>query len=86
MDGYRFTFRQITVMNHLETVLMLVQRLLQVWIYGGGFNFGSTSTPIYDGTVLSTYGDVVVVSVNYRVSVLGFIPLDIPRQTRGEFI
>ena len=56
-----------------------------MWIYGEGFNFGSTSAPIYDGAVLSTYGDVIVVSVNYRVSVLGFIPLDIPGQTRGEF-
>ena len=43
-----------------------------VWIYGGGFSFGSTSTPVHDGQHLARQG-VVLVSVNYRVGPLGFL-------------
>ncbi len=43
-----------------------------VWIYGGGFNTGSTSVPVHDGAKLARHG-VVLVSVNYRVGVLGFL-------------
>jgi para-nitrobenzyl esterase len=42
------------------------------WIYGGGFNEGSGQVAVYDGTELAKKG-VVVVSVNYRVGVLGFL-------------
>jgi para-nitrobenzyl esterase len=43
-----------------------------VWIYGGGFSFGSTSTPVHDGQHLARQG-VVLVSINYRVGPLGFL-------------
>ena len=43
-----------------------------VWIYGGGFSFGSTSTPVHDGEHLARKG-VVLVSINYRVGSLGFL-------------
>ncbi len=43
-----------------------------VWIYGGGFNGGSTSVPVHDGAKLARRG-VVLVSVAYRVGVLGFL-------------
>jgi para-nitrobenzyl esterase len=42
-----------------------------VWIYGGGFNFGSTSDPNYNGANLAKKG-VVLVSIAYRVGQLGF--------------
>jgi para-nitrobenzyl esterase len=42
-----------------------------VWIYGGGFNAGSTSVPVHDGAKLAHRG-VVLVSIAYRVGVLGF--------------
>jgi para-nitrobenzyl esterase len=42
-----------------------------VWIYGGGFNGGSTSVPVHDGARLARRG-VVLVSIAYRVGVLGF--------------
>ena len=42
------------------------------WIYGGGFNEGSSSVSVYDGTELAKKG-VVLVSVNYRVGPLGFL-------------
>lgn len=42
------------------------------WIYGGGFSEGSGEVAVYDGTELAKKG-VVIVSVNYRVGVLGFL-------------
>jgi para-nitrobenzyl esterase len=43
-----------------------------VWIYGGGFSFGSTSTPVHNGEHLARKG-VVLVSLNYRVGPFGFL-------------
>ncbi len=43
---------------------------VMVWIYGGGFNEGSSAVEVYDGAPLASRG-VVVVSLNYRVGVLG---------------
>lgn len=45
---------------------------LLVWIYGGGFNAGATSIPTNSGEVLARKG-VVLVSIAYRVGVLGFL-------------
>lgn len=45
---------------------------VMVWIYGGGFNAGATSVPVYSGEKLARRG-VVVVSIAYRVGVLGFL-------------
>ena len=45
---------------------------VMVWIYGGGFNEGSGSVAVYDGTELARKG-VIVVSLNYRVGALGFL-------------
>lgn len=43
-----------------------------VWIYGGGFNGGSTSERVYSGEMLANKG-VVLVSIAYRVGQLGFL-------------
>jgi para-nitrobenzyl esterase len=45
---------------------------VMVWIYGGGFQAGSTSEPRQDGARLASKG-VVVVSMNYRLGVFGFL-------------
>ncbi len=45
----------------------------QVWIYGGGFFSGSNALWVYDGKALSTYGDVIVASFNYRVGTFGYL-------------
>jgi len=47
---------------------------VMVWIYGGGFAFGSTSEPTYSGENLAKKG-VVLVSIAYRVGQLGFLAL-----------
>ena len=43
-----------------------------VWIYGGGFSEGSSAVSIYDGAELAKTG-MVVVSLNYRLGVFGFL-------------
>jgi len=45
---------------------------VMVWIYGGGFTLGGSSEPRQDGANLATQG-VVVVSMNYRLGILGFL-------------
>lgn len=45
---------------------------VMVWLHGGGFQFGSSASPTYDGSHLAGR-DVVVVSLNYRLGVLGFL-------------
>jgi para-nitrobenzyl esterase len=52
------------------------KRPVMVWLHGGGFAAGSSiELPSYDGENLSRKGDVVVVSINHRLNVLGFLDL-----------
>jgi para-nitrobenzyl esterase len=46
-------------------------RPVLVWIHGGGFNMGSGSEENYAGNTLAARGDVVVVTINYRIGLLG---------------
>lgn len=49
---------------------------VMVWLHGGGFAAGSgQELPSYDGTNLAKRGDVVVISINHRLNVLGFLDL-----------
>jgi para-nitrobenzyl esterase len=50
-------------------------RPVMVWIHGGGFSTGAGSVPWYDGSSLVQRGDVVVVTVNYRLGALGWLDL-----------
>ena len=57
----------------------LAERALRpvlVYIHGGAYSSGSGSDPLYDGTVLATRGDVVVVTLNHRLNVFGYLYLD----------
>jgi len=51
------------------------RRPVMVWIHGGAYTFGSGSQPVYDGRHLVETGDVVVVTLNYRIGALGFLDL-----------
>ena len=52
------------------------KRPVLFWIHGGGYVSGSSQEIFsYDGENLSKYGDVVVVSINHRLNVLGFLDL-----------
>jgi para-nitrobenzyl esterase len=51
------------------------KRPVLFWCHGGGFATGSGSSPDTDGTNLARRGDVVVVTINHRLNVLGFADL-----------
>lgn len=51
------------------------KRAVMVWLHGGGFSTGSANDAEYNGADLSKSGDVVVVSVNHRLGVSGFLDL-----------
>ncbi|KAM0561600.1 hypothetical protein ACHAPJ_002768 [Fusarium lateritium] len=46
------------------------------WIHGGSFSHGSGSLPIYDGSKMAGYEDIVVVTINYRTNIFGFPETD----------
>ena len=50
------------------------KRPVMVWLHGGGFSGGSSiESYAYDGENLSRTGDVVVISVNHRLNVMGHL-------------
>lgn len=51
------------------------KRPVLFWIHGGGFTVGSARNTWYDGQHLAARGDVVVVSINYRLGAWGFLDL-----------
>jgi para-nitrobenzyl esterase len=51
------------------------RRPVMVWIHGGAFKLGSGSSPTYSGANLAKRGNVVVVTINYRLGPLGFLHL-----------
>ncbi|HKC49554.1 MAG TPA: carboxylesterase/lipase family protein [Myxococcota bacterium] len=51
------------------------RRAVLVFVHGGAFVLGSGSTPLYSGSRLSARGDVVVVTLNYRLGALGSLAL-----------
>jgi para-nitrobenzyl esterase len=49
---------------------------VMVWLHGGGFSAGSSIEQVaYDGENMSKYGSVVVVTINHRLNILGYLDL-----------
>ncbi|RKS06801.1 para-nitrobenzyl esterase [Nocardiopsis sp. Huas11] len=56
-----------------------------VYIPGGGFMTGSGALPLYDGAALASRGEVITVTLNYRLGVLGFLAHpDLADESGGE--
>ncbi len=51
------------------------KRPVMVWIHGGGYRTGQGAIPWYNGNSFACQGDIVVVSINYRLGALGFTDL-----------
>lgn len=60
------------------------RRPVMVWIHGGGFTIGAGSEPLYNGRLLASRGDVVVVTINYRLGALGFLYMPDFADAEGE--
>ncbi len=59
---------------------------VMVWIHGGAFRIGKSSTPWYDGTHFAENG-IVLVSINYRLGHLGFFHHpELARATDDQFL
>ncbi|MDJ0395766.1 carboxylesterase/lipase family protein [Rhodococcus sp. G-MC3] len=50
-------------------------RPVMVWIHGGAYSLGSAAQTVYDGRNLAELGDLVIVTVNYRIGAFGFLDL-----------
>ncbi|MEV5435020.1 carboxylesterase family protein [Streptomyces sp. NPDC052682] len=59
------------------------RRPVMVWIYGGAYKIGHSGSPGYDARHLARDGDVVVVSLNYRVGMEGFAHIEGAPANRG---
>jgi para-nitrobenzyl esterase len=51
------------------------KRPVMVWLHGGGYTLLSGSSPVYGGVRLAKKGDVVVVTLNHRLNVFGYLYL-----------
>ncbi|ORB74309.1 carboxylesterase/lipase family protein [Mycobacterium scrofulaceum] len=58
---------------------------VMVWLHGGAYVLGSGSQALYDGRRLVGDGEVIVVTVNYRVGALGFMDLSSFTTSRRRF-
>jgi para-nitrobenzyl esterase len=59
-----------------QSVDTKARKPVMVWLHGGGFSDGSSIEQIaYDGENLSKFGDVVVVSLNHRLNILGYLDM-----------
>lgn len=63
------------VLNVWSKQLGEAKKPVMVWLHGGGFAYGSAGWPMYDGTNLAKDHDVVVVSINHRLNVFGYLHL-----------
>jgi para-nitrobenzyl esterase len=52
------------------------ERPVMVWLHGGGYEAGSGSEATYNGANLANRGDIVVVTINHRLNVFGYLYLE----------
>lgn len=56
---------------------------VMVYIHGGSFLDGSNR--VYDGTYMASIGDVIVVTINYRLGAFGFLALGKDTELKGNY-
>jgi para-nitrobenzyl esterase len=69
----RQTSEDCLVLNVWTPAIDSRSRPVLVWLHGGGMSVGSASWPLYDFTNLARNNDVVVVGLNHRLGILGFL-------------
>ncbi len=76
MFGIGHTNEDCLYMNIWTPAADGAKRPVMVWIHGGGYVSGSGSQLIYRGRDIAKNGDVVVVTLNYRLGALGYLYLN----------
>ncbi|KAK3104039.1 hypothetical protein FSP39_023924 [Pinctada imbricata] len=71
-DSEDCLFLNVFVPRNLSTTPL---RPVMIWIHGGGFTTGRIDTT--DGSLLALFGDVIVVTIQYRLNVFGFFSLNV---------
>ena len=61
-------FMDITVPGGVDPK---ARKPVMIWIHGGGYTTGTGS--VYMGAPVAVYGDVIVVTFNYRLGIMGFL-------------
>lgn len=49
------------------------KRPVMLWVHGGAYFIGFSAQPVYNGQALADQGDVIVVTINYRLGAVGFL-------------
>src|SRR5580692_10471633 len=77
-DGHDTRTRRLPVTLNVWTPGLgdRAKRPVMVWLHGGAFAYGSGNRAVTDGANLARRGDVVVVSVNHRLNICGYLHLD----------
>ncbi len=73
-DGATFS-EDCLYLNVWTPALDNAKRPVMVWLHGGGFSSGSGASPLYDGANLARHHDVVVLTINHRLNVFGYLDL-----------
>jgi len=60
------------------------KRPVMLWLHGGGFHIGASNDPMTYGEAMAKKGDVVFVSVNHRLNILGFLDLSACGEKYGQ--
>ncbi|TVY75945.1 Cholinesterase [Lachnellula suecica] len=71
-DGYEFSEDCLTLNVWTKPDPRGAKKAVMIWIYGGSFTGGGTANPLYNGQYLADTEDVVIVTLNYRLNILGF--------------
>jgi para-nitrobenzyl esterase len=82
-DDFVFPHRYWVENEHCQVLNVWTQstapaakKPVMVWMHGGGFTNGSSmESYAYDGKTLSEFGDVVAISVNHRLNIIGTLDL-----------
>lgn len=69
-----------------KTVKTGEKKAVMVFIHGGNFQHYGASSPLFNSTFFASIGDVIVVTINYRLGALGFLVTGLePDQIQGNF-
>ena len=69
-----------------QTVKTGEKKAVMLFIHGGNFQYFGANAPIFNSTFFASIGDVIVVTINYRLGALGFLVTGLEAdQLQGNF-